>query len=73
MLTRKYDADIHLFYSDEDEGYIAKALTLASDGKTILGDFVCISAFGETPGEALKELGVSLEMSLEVWEKDHEL
>jgi predicted RNase H-like HicB family nuclease len=70
MDEHEYKANIHLFFSEEDEGYIAKVLTLAADGKTILEDFICISAFGKTPGEVLRELGDALEMCLEVWEED---
>lgn len=39
------DYHINLFYSEEDEGYIAD-----------IPDFKHCSAFGETPEEALKEV-----------------
>lgn len=42
------DYHINIFYSDEDEGYIAD-----------IPDLKYCSAFGETPIEALKELGIA--------------
>jgi predicted RNase H-like HicB family nuclease len=39
------DYHINIFYSDEDGGYIAD-----------IPDLEACSAFGETPGEALKEV-----------------
>ena len=39
------DYHINIFYSEEDEGYIAD-----------IPDLVACSAFGETPQEALKEV-----------------
>lgn len=39
------DYHINIFYSEEDEGYIAD-----------IPDLKCCSAFGETPEEALKEV-----------------
>jgi predicted RNase H-like HicB family nuclease len=39
------DHHVNIFYSEEDEGYIAD-----------IPDFECCSAFGETPEEALHEV-----------------
>lgn len=49
-----------VFYSDEDQGYIAKAVDLKG-----------CSAFGETPEQALKELEMAVELWLSVAENDH--
>ena len=49
-----------VFYSAEDEGYIAKAVDLKG-----------CSAFGETPEQALKELETAVELWLSVAENDH--
>ncbi|MBI5591967.1 MAG: type II toxin-antitoxin system HicB family antitoxin [Deltaproteobacteria bacterium] len=49
-----------VFYSDEDQGYIAKAVDLKG-----------CSAFGETPEQALKELETAVELWLSVAEQDH--
>ena len=49
-----------VFYSDEDQGYIAKAVDLKG-----------CSAFGETPEQALKELETAVELWLSVAEDDH--
>lgn len=46
------DYHINIFYSDEDEGYIAD-----------IPDLECCSAFGNTPEEALAEL----EKAKEAW------
>jgi len=46
-----------VFYSDEDQGYIAKAVDLKG-----------CSAFGETPEQALKELETAVELWLSVVE-----
>jgi predicted RNase H-like HicB family nuclease len=48
------DYHINIFYSDEDEGYIAD-----------IPDLSYCSAFGETPLEALKELTLAKEAWLE--------
>jgi predicted RNase H-like HicB family nuclease len=50
---------VTIFYSEEDEGYIA-----------IAPDLKGCSAFGETPQEALKELEVAIELWLEVARRD---
>ena len=50
---------IEIFYSEEDEGYIALVPELA----------VC-SAFGETEGAALKEVMTAVELWLETAEKE---
>lgn len=52
-MTRDYHIDI--FWSDEDQSYIAN-----------LPDFEYCSAFGDTPEEALKELLIAREGWLEV-------
>jgi predicted RNase H-like HicB family nuclease len=46
------DYHINIFYSDEDEGYIAD-----------IPDLACCSAFGNTPEEALMEV----EKAREAW------
>jgi predicted RNase H-like HicB family nuclease len=48
------DFHINIFYSDEDEGYIAD-----------IPDLEFCSAFGETPEEALRELGIAKTLWLE--------
>ena len=48
------DFHINIFYSDEDEGYIAD-----------IPDLEFCSAFGETPEEALHELSVAKKLWLE--------
>lgn len=49
---------IQIFWSDEDEGYIAN-----------VPDLTYCSAFGETYEEALQEVLVAMELHLEVLEK----
>ncbi len=49
------DYHINIFYSDEDDGYIAD-----------IPDLVACSAFGATPAEALAELEQAKEAWLEV-------
>jgi len=46
---------INIFYSEDDEGYIAD-----------IPDLRFCSAFGDTPQEALSELAVAFELWLEV-------
>jgi predicted RNase H-like HicB family nuclease len=48
------DYHINIFYSEEDEGYIAD-----------IPDLVACSAFGETPEEALREVGIAKQAWLE--------
>jgi predicted RNase H-like HicB family nuclease len=48
------DYHINLFYSDEDEGYIAD-----------IPDLVACSAFGNTPEETLHEVQIAKEAWLE--------
>jgi predicted RNase H-like HicB family nuclease len=48
------DYHINIFYSEEDEGYIAD-----------IPDLEACSAFGETPAEALQEV----EKAKELWSK----
>jgi len=50
---------IAIFYSEEDEGYIAVAPELPG-----------CSAFGETEEEALKEIKVAIELWLQVAQKE---
>jgi predicted RNase H-like HicB family nuclease len=50
---------IEIFYSDEDEGHIAVAPELPE-----------CSAFGETDGEALKEIKVAIDLYLVTEKKD---
>ena len=49
------DYHINIFYSEEDEGYIAD-----------IPDLEACSAFGETPFEALKEVQIAKELWLAV-------
>jgi predicted RNase H-like HicB family nuclease len=48
------DYHINIFYSQEDEGYIAD-----------IPDLKCCSAFGETPEEALQEVLIAKSAFLE--------
>lgn len=50
---------IEIFYSEEDEGYIAVARGLPG-----------CSAFGKTKEEALKEIKVAIELWLEIAQKE---
>ncbi len=50
---------IEIFYSQEDEGYIAMVPELLS-----------CSAFGETEEEALREVKVAIDLWLEIAEKE---
>ena len=54
-----YKYAIEIFYSEEDEGYIALVPELAG-----------CSAFGETEGAALKEVMTAVELWLETAEKE---
>jgi len=49
------DYHINIFYSDEDEGYIAD-----------IPDFEMCSAFGETPQEALEQVLIAKAAIIEV-------
>jgi len=49
---------IGIFYSEEDEGYIA-----------VVPELPGCSAFGETPEEALKEVQIAIELWLEAAKK----
>ena len=49
---------IEIFYSEEDEGYIA-----------VVPELPGCSAFGETPEEALKEVQIAIELWLEAAKK----
>ncbi|MBE9196323.1 type II toxin-antitoxin system HicB family antitoxin [Synechocystis sp. LEGE 06083] len=48
------DYHINIFYSEEDEGYIAD-----------IPDLNCCSAFGESPFEALREVEIAKKLWLE--------
>ena len=48
------DYHINIFYSDEDEGYIAD-----------IPDFKNYSAFGKTPDEALKQVQIAQRLWIE--------
>jgi predicted RNase H-like HicB family nuclease len=52
------DYGYELFWSDEDDGYIVTC-----------PDFPGLSAFGETPGKALKEASLAMELFIEDYEK----
>ena len=54
-----YKYAIEIFYSEEDEGYIA-----------IVPELPECSAFGETEEEALKEIKVAIDLWLETARKD---
>lgn len=54
-----YKYAIQIFYSEEDEGYIAVAPELPG-----------CSAFGETPEKALKEIKVAIELWIETAKKE---
>jgi predicted RNase H-like HicB family nuclease len=49
---------IEIFYSEEDDGYIA-----------VVPELPGCSAFGETPEEALKEVKIAIELWLEAAKK----
>ena len=55
----RYKYSIEIFYSEEDEGYIALAPELPG-----------CSAFGETEEEALKEIKVAIDLWLEAAQKE---
>jgi predicted RNase H-like HicB family nuclease len=54
-----YKYSIEIFYSQEDEGYIALAPELPG-----------CSAFGETEEESLKELKIAIDLWLEIAKKE---
>ncbi len=49
----------HIFYSEEDEGYVA-----------VVPELPGCSAFGETEEEALKEVKTAMELWIEAAEKE---
>ena len=53
-----YNYHINVFYSQDDEGYIAD-----------IPDLECCSAFGDTPEEALSEVLIAQKLWLEVAEE----
>ena len=55
----KYRYSIEIFYSDEDQGYVALAPELPG-----------CSAFGETEEEALREIKIAIDLWLEAAEKE---
>jgi predicted RNase H-like HicB family nuclease len=57
FMKNKYAVEI--FYSEEDEGYIAVAPELPG-----------CSAFGETEEEALREINVAIDLRLETDKKE---
>ncbi|RLI77814.1 type II toxin-antitoxin system HicB family antitoxin [Archaeoglobales archaeon] len=54
-----YRYTIEIFYSEEDEGYIA-----------VVPELPGCSAFGETEEEALKEIKVAIELWIETAKKE---
>lgn len=56
------DYHINIFYSDEDQGYIAD-----------IPDLSYCSAFGETPMEALEELEIAKKLWLETAQAEGKL
>ena len=54
-----YKYTIEIFYSEEDEGYIA-----------VVPELPGCSAFGETEEEALNEVKIAIELWLETAEKE---
>jgi predicted RNase H-like HicB family nuclease len=54
-----YKYAIEIFYSEEDEGYVA-----------IVPELPGCSAFGETEEEALKEVKIAIQLWLETAEKE---
>jgi predicted RNase H-like HicB family nuclease len=57
MATNKYKYLVEVFWSEEDQGYIA-----------IAPDLPGCSAFGETPIEAIQEVGDAMESWLQACE-----
>ncbi|MDX1995459.1 MAG: type II toxin-antitoxin system HicB family antitoxin [bacterium] len=53
-MNKHHDYHINIFYSDEDEAYIAD-----------IPDFVMCSAHGDTPQEALEQVLIAKEAILE--------
>lgn len=58
-MQKPYPYHINIFYDAEDGDYIAD-----------VPDFKYISAFGATPEEALREVLIALEMTIEQFEED---
>lgn len=54
-----YKYAIEIFYSEEDEGYIA-----------VVPELLGCSAFGETEEEALKEIKIAIDLWLETTKKE---
>jgi predicted RNase H-like HicB family nuclease len=59
MTEKMYKYAIEIFYSEEDEGYIA-----------VVPELPGCSAFGETPEEALREIKVAIELWIETAKKE---
>ncbi len=55
---KRFKYEINIFWSEEDEGYIAD-----------VPDLKYCSAWGETYEEALREVRIAMELHLEVLEK----
>lgn len=59
MSEKRYPYHINIFYSEEDGDYIAD-----------VPDFKHISAFGDTPEEALHEVLIALQSAIEMFEEE---
>jgi predicted RNase H-like HicB family nuclease len=58
-MSEVYKYTIEIFYSEEDEGYIA-----------VVPELPGCSAFGETEEEALKEIKVAIELWIDTAKKE---
>jgi predicted RNase H-like HicB family nuclease len=56
----RYPYHINIFFDPDDGDYIAD-----------VPDFKYVSAFGDTPEEALREVLVALDMAIEVLQEQH--
>ncbi|OCC16580.1 hypothetical protein DBT_0398 [Dissulfuribacter thermophilus] len=61
MKTNELPYPVVVFYSDEDEGYIAT-----------VPDLKGCSAFGNTPDEALKEIKIAMELWIQTCKESGE-
>ncbi len=59
MSEKRYPYHINIFFDSEDGDYIAD-----------VPDFKYISAFGDTPEEALREVLIALESAIEMFESE---
>lgn len=55
---QRYPYHINIFYDPDDGDYIAD-----------VPDFKYVSAFGDTPEEALREVLIALEMAIELYQE----